>query len=1262
MFSWLRGRKKPDTNGKSSLHVEFTEGGLEFRATGDGIPIAAAGWLCMPESFTEWERVALLAQIEQESYAVAVDERLLLGWQEAYQLIDAPEYHGCEVLLGLPAPIALVPLLQTRGSLSDQDFELSLGWETAGARPASFERTGALANFDGEQWLLPSAAWALVSAVRDFARRGPEERTQAAQERAWAKLRRLALAAGARLDRYLDRTVILTAAELDLALRCVQVSGTEVVEVSPLVAGAPQALWLDRFDAYADVQPHYDLTTVEGERIRVIVEADAAAVLREIKHMPGRRVAGQRAEAFLRNPYALLGETMSTVVPPESFEEARKRAGVRFYEFDCLDERDETGRIVAVRVRIGVDDDESVVLPALRLEARATVKAFMDALAAAFDGDALCFRWGDRTLELRSDTAETLASLQGWLAEPWAGEPVSHGELLDLDRFSPRVFDIGEHRPIYVPFLARKDDGQGWAPDNLAFVITLVTATGERVTTEVTEAAIQNLKDWLVKTPAADELHAPPDWPVPVSPTEAAALVEAWDKARPVNPRPDEDIDGDPQKPIPRPRQTLQIRQNVEALDYIEVIEARAEALAFDTGKAPALPQSLRTTIELKPHQRVGLAWLQHLWAAQNDIGVRGALLADDMGLGKTLQLLAFIVWYLEQTGPTAEPALVVAPVSLLDNWQAELQRFFTGPLVQAVLPMYGETLRTRKLGVTELDEQTRESGVQGLLRPGWRGDARIVLTTYETLRDCEFGFGRETWSIMVCDEAQKIKTPGALMTHAAKAQHARFKIACTGTPVENNLADLWCLFDFLQPGLLGALGAFCTTYRRPIETSTDEGRKQLDQLRRLIAPQLLRRMKSEVADLPPKHKDEGCRSLLLSNFQRGLYRQAVQGYQAAQQARKQAQASITGQKTKGNPVFALLHQLRSICAEPCEPGTRPDANRWPMVEHRRVSPKLDWLITQLEAIRMRDEKVIVFTEFRDLQCVLKHRIHLHFGIPVPIVNGSTKVGAESGDQSRQARIDAFQRQPGFGVIILSTTAVGFGVNIQAANHVIHFTRAWNPAKEDQATDRAYRIGQTRPVHVYYPTVHAPDFETFEMKLHRLLADKRALAADMLNGSGDIQSSDWTTVPTPDGEPVNLRTLLTAEHISRLQALTFEKLCRLRLTRDGYMARLTRVSGDDGIDVIGLRGAEGILVQCKSSLRECRLGWEAVRDVVAGAGVYRQRHPEVSFTLIAATNQRFTDGAAEQARKLGVALWQQPDWLDWLSKEPVHLEDMEDMD
>ncbi|HNH25031.1 MAG TPA: SNF2-related protein, partial [Accumulibacter sp.] len=679
-------------------------------------------------------------------------------------------------------------------------------------------------------------------------------------------------------------------------------------------------------------------------------------------------------------------------------------------------------------------------------------------------------------------------------------------------------------------------------------------------------------------------------------------------------------------------------------------------------GKAPALPQSLRTTIELKPHQRVGLAWLQHLWAAQNDIGVRGALLADDMGLGKTLQLLAFIVWYLEQTGPTAEPALVVAPVSLLDNWQAELQRFFTGPLVQAVLPMYGETLRTRKLGVTELDEQTRESGVQGLLRPGWRGDARIVLTTYETLRDCEFGFGRETWSIMVCDEAQKIKTPGALMTHAAKAQHARFKIACTGTPVENNLADLWCLFDFLQPGLLGALGAFCTTYRRPIETSTDEGRKQLDQLRRLIAPQLLRRMKSEVADLPPKHEDEGCRSLLLSNFQRGLYRQAVQGYQAAQQARKQAQASITGQKTKGNPVFALLHQLRSICAEPCEPGTRPDANRWPMVEHRRVSPKLDWLITQLEAIRMRDEKVIVFTEFRDLQCVLKHRIHLHFGIPVPIVNGSTKVGAESGDQSRQARIDAFQRQPGFGVIILSTTAVGFGVNIQAANHVIHFTRAWNPAKEDQATDRAYRIGQTRPVHVYYPTVHAPDFETFEMKLHRLLADKRALAADMLNGSGDIQSSDWTTVPTPDGEPVNLRTLLTAEHISRLQALTFEKLCRLRLTRDGYMARLTRVSGDDGIDVIGLRGAEGILVQCKSSLRECRLGWEAVRDVVAGAGVYRQRHPEVSFTLIAATNQRFTDGAAEQARKLGVALWQQPDWLDWLSKEPVHLEDMEDMD
>jgi SNF2 family DNA or RNA helicase len=172
--------------------------------------------------------------------------------------------------------------------------------------------------------------------------------------------------------------------------------------------------------------------------------------------------------------------------------------------------------------------------------------------------------------------------------------------------------------------------------------------------------------------------------------------------------------------------------------------------------------------------------------------------------------------------------------------------------------------------------------------------------------------------------------------------------------------------------------------------------------------------------------------------------------------------------------------------------------------------------MNQLERIQRDDEKAILFTEFRDLQRMLQYRIRECFGFSPIIVNGSTKAGCEGGDRSRQALIDAFQARPGFGVIVLSTTAVGFGVNIQAANHVVHFTRAWNPAKEDQATDRAYRIGQAKTVYVYYPTVTAEDFQTFEARLDDLLARKRELASDMLNGAGEIDFTDWGDLVTPE--------------------------------------------------------------------------------------------------------------------------------------------------
>lgn len=322
----------------------------------------------------------------------------------------------------------------------------------------------------------------------------------------------------------------------------------------------------------------------------------------------------------------------------------------------------------------------------------------------------------------------------------------------------------------------------------------------------------------------------------------------------------------------------------------------------------------------------------------------------------------------------------------------------------------------------------------------------------------------RQPWSIMVCDEAQKIKNPAALITQSAKAIQAQFKVACTGTPVENTLVDLWCLFDFVQPGLTGALNNFGKDFLRPIEQQSDD--KVLESLRKLIEPQTLRRTKEEVAkDLPEKIEDKSCKHLSMLPLQRDLYTHSVVSWQNQQEISE-------GLAQRGAGMLGLLHRLKLICAWPYSVSAD--------LRLRNDAPKVKWLLDTLNNIRQSsDDKVIIFTELRDIQRELQHLVSQHFGFKPFIINGDTSTKSGS-DQNRQSLIDNFQSSPGFNVIILSTIAVGFGVNVQKANHVIHFTRCWNPAKEDQATDRAYRIGQQKDVYVYYPTVRDSQLMTFE--------------------------------------------------------------------------------------------------------------------------------------------------------------------------------------
>ncbi len=240
--------------------------------------------------------------------------------------------------------------------------------------------------------------------------------------------------------------------------------------------------------------------------------------------------------------------------------------------------------------------------------------------------------------------------------------------------------------------------------------------------------------------------------------------------------------------------------------------------------------------------------------------------------------------------------------------------------------------------------------------------------------------------------------------------------------------------------------------------------------------------MKHDVADLPAKHEVNDCKNITISGLQRSLYAKIYDDFQR-----------MSEQGNKG-AMLGALHSMRMICAHPLQ--FQPNASM-------QESPKIDWLVSTLEKIKAKNEKAIIFTEFRDIQVFLKRILLERFGLNVITVNGDSNTSSKNG-LTRQNLIDKFQQTDGFNVIILSTVAVGFGVNIQKANHVIHYTRSWNPAKEDQATDRAYRIGQEKEVFVYYPSVRAQDFETFEIKLDKLLSSKRSLADDMLKPNVEI--------------------------------------------------------------------------------------------------------------------------------------------------------------
>ncbi len=462
-----------------------------------------------------------------------------------------------------------------------------------------------------------------------------------------------------------------------------------------------------------------------------------------------------------------------------------------------------------------------------------------------------------------------------------------------------------------------------------------------------------------------------------------------------------------------------------------------------------AAGSELRAT--LRPYQEAGVRWLYLL----NKLGL-GACLADDMGLGKTLQVLALLLVLKREKGARGLPSLLVAPASLLANWASEAERFTPGLRLLVAHPS--------AMPKAKLDE----------LEPRQLEEIDLVVTSYGSLLRLRW-LESARFELVVLDEAQAIKNPGARQTRAAKRLAGRARIALTGTPVENRLSDLWSIFDFANPGLLGSAREFAAFTKRLAERPHNP----FEPLRELVRPYVLRRLKSDrsvIADLPDKTEVRAF--CALSRKQAALYQQAVQEL-------RDRIAGTEGIGRKGL-ILSFLTRFKQICNHPAQWLGGAD---WAETD----SGKLTRLREIGEVIAARQEKVLVFSQFREATAPLATHLASVFGREGLVLHGGTTV------RQRPELVRRFQEDEAVPFFVLSLKAGGSGLNLTAASHVVHFDRWWNPAVENQATDRAFRIGQLKNVLVHKFVCRG----TVEDKIDQLIDSKQQLSKDVLEGGAE---------------------------------------------------------------------------------------------------------------------------------------------------------------
>lgn len=757
-------------------------------------------------------------------------------------------------------------------------------------------------------------------------------------------------------------------------------------------------------------------------------------------------------------------------------------------------------------------------------------------------------------------------------------EALINQAFLQTTQFSERVIGINEWKVPDLPWLAQERND--WGTETLVF-----EATGSTVSLIIPKSRLSSAID-SIKTAARQGLTNTiiegQDIVVSdllIQEMERLLPAEPDDLSPAANELPDESED--------KPKSSTYV---VETIDSYESINYAASLTPPDVQIDFEVPRALVPKTKLMAHQRLGFRWLVDCY----NKGLKGVLNADDMGLGKTLQSLVFLALYQQKhVGARRKPLLIVAPTGLLSNWQEEIKihlgDFGLGNIVEA----YGGKLKGLKDGVSGKDT---DFGVP-MLKLSILEHADVVLTTYESLRDYQVSFAGVNFGVGVFDEIQKAKNPKSLISRTIAAMNTDFSIGLSGTPVENSLADLWTILDLLVPGLIKlSLLDFMRHY-----SGSTEDPMVLENLRSLQRdlvlpkngnpPPVLRRMKHEVfanGDLPEKRVNLATStSYEMPPLQADTYKEQLSKVQSGEHKMIQA-----------------LQGLKRISLAPSE------FEKWSSDINGFIaeSARLIAFFNVLDQIKARDEKVLVFLESLKLQPVLAQILKERYSLErLPlIINGSIS------GMSRQKAVHEFQNKPtGFDVMLISPKAGGVGLNLVAANNVVHLERWWNPAVEDQCNDRAYRIGQDRDVNIYTPIAIHPvkQIPSFDLVLNEILERKRALANSLFIPS-EITPEEFGLIFTEDSAARSLG--FKSMSLEETQLLgsgeEFEQYVAFSLRDAGFTVSITKQSWDYGCDLIAERDGHVILCQVKQ-VRSDKTLQQGVDEILTAKKRYQSRTP-----------------------------------------------------